>query len=58
MTSWVEIMSSKPLFKGTLALKSPRIAYFAEIIKFAIILIKTTLKDSIKVKIIRNHVLC
>ena len=43
-------------FQNTVVLRRKRIAKFADIVKIAIISIKTTLEDSIKVKRIRNYV--
>ena len=56
MTSWAEIVNI-PLFHDTFILRRPRAASFAEIIKVAITFNKTTLKDSKKVKRIKNYVL-
>ena len=50
MTSLKEIMTSLPLFQNNLTLRTPEIVNFAENIKAAIMLIKTTLRDSKKVK--------
>ena len=46
--SWIEIITSQPLFQNTFVLRSPRVDNFAEIIKFGTMFIKTTLKDSKK----------
>ena len=46
---------SQHLFQDTFIIRRPRTANFADIIKVAIIFIKTTLKDSKKVKRIRNY---
>ena len=41
----------------TFILRRSRVANFAEIIKIATMFIKTTFRDSNKIKIIRNYVL-
>ena len=43
-------MTSKPFFQNTFILRKPGLANFADIIKTAIMLIKTTIENSIKVK--------
>ena len=48
--SWIEIITSQPLFQNTFVLRSPRVDNLAEIIKIATMFIKTTLKDSKKLK--------
>ena len=50
-------MTSETLFQVTLILRNPRVANFADIIKIVIIFIKTTFKESKKVKKIRNYAL-
>ena len=45
------------LSQSTFVLKRPRVASFAHIIKIATMVIKTTFKDSKKVKRLRNYVL-
>ena len=50
-------MTSKPLFQLTFILRRPRVANFADIIKIATISIRTTIKDSNKVKENRNYAL-
>ena len=50
MTSWT-------LFQSTFILRRPRVASFADIIKIETKFNKTTLKNSRKVKRIRNYVL-
>ena len=49
-------MMSKPLLQNIFVLRRPREANFVGIVKIAIMFIKTTLKDSIKVKKNRNYV--
>ena len=48
--SRTEITTSKPLFQKTFILRWPRVANFADIIKIETMLIKTTFKDSNKLK--------
>ena len=55
MTSWTKIMTSHTYFK-ILYFKRPGVAIFAEIIKIVTMIIKTIIRDSGKVKIIRNYV--
>ena len=43
-------MTPKPLFQNTFILKRPRVDNFTDIIKVATIFIKTTFRDSNKVK--------
>ena len=43
-------MTSKPFFQNTFILRKPGLVNFADIIKTAIMLIKTTIENSIKVK--------
>ena len=50
-------MTSQSLSQNTFILRRPRVANFADIIKITIILIKTTFKDSKKVKKFRNYAL-
>ena len=50
VTSWTETMISKPLFQNTFILRSPRVANFADITRIATMFIKTTFKDSKKLK--------
>ena len=50
MTSLTQIMTSYPLFQNTFILRSPEVASSPDIIKIAIMLNKTTLRDSKKVK--------
>ena len=50
-------MTSETLFQVTIILRNPRVANFADIIKIVIIFIKTTFKESKKVKKIRNYAL-
>ena len=57
MTSLTQIMTSYPLFQNTFILRSPEIASSPDIIKIAIMLNKTTLRDSIKVKRIKQNFL-
>ena len=52
MTSWAEI--AKPLIKNTAILRRAGVAYFANIIKIAIMLIKKTFEDSKQVERIRK----
>ena len=56
MTSWAEIMTSQPFLQNMFVLRRPDVAIFADIIKIMTIFIKTTLKDSIKIRRIRNYV--
>ena len=49
-------MTSKPLFQNTFILRRPREAIFADITKIVTMFIKTILKDSKKIKRIRNYV--
>ena len=49
-------MTSEPLFQKTFILRMPGVAIFADIIKIVTMFIKTIIKDSIKVKKIRNYV--
>ena len=49
-------MTSEPLLQVTFISRRPGVADVADIIKFAIMLIETTCKDSMKVKIIRKNV--
>ena len=44
-------------FHNTLILRRPRVANFADTMKVATMFIKTTFKDSKKVKIVGNYVL-
>ena len=55
--SWTVIMTSQPLFQNTFILRRPRVTNFADIIKIATMFLKTTFRDSQKIKIIRNYVL-
>ena len=54
MTSWTEIMTSQPLFQNTYILRRPRVANFADNIKVTTMFMKTTFKDSKKIKRIGN----
>ena len=56
MTSWAEIMTSQPFLQNMFVLRRPDVAIFAGIIKIVTIFIKTTLKDSRKIRRIRNYV--
>ena len=56
MTSWAEIMTSQPFLQNMFVLRRPDVAIFADIIKIVTIFIKTTLKDSRKIRRIRNYV--
>ena len=47
----------KTFFQNTVILKRPGVANFADIIKVAIILVKITLKNSIKVKRVTDYTL-
>ena len=49
-------MTSKPFFQKKIILREPGIANFADIIKIGTMFVKTILKDSRKVRRIRNHV--
>ena len=55
MTSWTEIMTSKPFFQNTFIFRRPGVDIFAEIIKIVTMFIETITKDSRKVKRIRNY---
>ena len=57
VTSWTEVLTSKPLFQNTIILRKPRVVNLAGIIKITTMFIKTTIKDWKKVKIIRNYIL-
>ena len=48
-------MTSQPFFQNTLILRRPGVAIFADIIKIVTMFIKTIIKDSRKVKRIRNY---
>ena len=50
VTSWLKNMTPKPLFQNTFVLKRPRVDNFTDIIKVATVFIKTTFRDSNKVK--------
>ena len=50
-------MMPQPLFQNNFILKKPRVANFADIIKITTPSIKTILKDSKEVKMIKNYVL-
>ena len=43
--SWIEIMTSSPLFQNTFILGRPRVAIFADIIKIVIMFINAILKE-------------
>ena len=47
-------MTSQPFFQNTYILKRPRIANFADNIKVSTMFMKTTFKDSKKIKRIGN----
>ena len=49
-------MTSSPLFQNSLILRKPGVTIFADIIKIVTMFIKTIIKDSRKVKRIRNYV--
>ena len=49
-------MTPEPLTQNIIILRRPRVANFADTIKTATASMKTTLKDSNKVKITRNYV--
>ena len=49
-------MASKPLFQNTAILRQPGVAIFGDIIKIVTTFIKAIIKDSRKVKRIRNYV--
>ena len=57
VTSWTETLMSQALFQNTFILRRLRGTNFADIIKIETMFIKTTFKESIKVKRIRNYVL-
>ena len=48
VTSWIKIMTLQLLFQNSLISRRPRVANFADIIKTAIMFIKTTFKQSKK----------
>ena len=48
-------MTSQPLFQNTFILRRPGLAIFADIIQIVTMVKKTIIKDSRKVKIIRNY---
>ena len=50
MTLWTKVMTSQSLFQNTFILRRSRIVNFADIIKISTIFIKTTFKDSKKLK--------
>ena len=50
VTSWTEIMTSQPSFQDIFALRRPKVANFAGIIKIATKFIQTTFKDLKKSK--------
>ena len=54
VTPCAEIMTSESLFQNTFVLNWPRVVNFADIIKIAIIVIKTTFKASKKLKEVEN----
>ena len=54
VTKWTQNMTSWPLFQINFHLRRPNIAIFADIIKTVTIFIKKILKESGKIKIIRN----
>ena len=56
MTSWTEIVTPETLFQNNLILRRAGVAIFADIIKIATMFIKRIIKDSRKVKRIRNYV--
>ena len=47
---WAEIMTLQPLFKNTLILRRPKITNFADVIKITTTFVKTSFKDSQKLK--------
>ena len=53
VTSWTEIVVSYPLFQNTFTLRRPGVTSFADIIKISTMFVKTTFKDSKKVRRIR-----
>ena len=57
VTSWIEIMTSQLLFQNTLILRRPRVVNFTDVIKIKIKFMKTTYKDSKKVKRIKNYII-
>ena len=50
VTSWLKNMTPKPLFQNTFIWNRPRVDNCTDIIKVATIFIKTTFRDSNKVK--------
>ena len=56
VTPWTKIVTSL-WFQVTFTLRRPRVANFADIIKIATIFIRTTFKDSNKIKRNRNYAL-
>ena len=49
-SSWIEIMTSKPLFQNNFTLRRPGVAIFLDIIKILPMFIKTIFKDSRKLE--------
>ena len=56
VSSTTEIMTSWPFFPKTFNLKRPWVAIFGDIIKIVTMFIRTILKDSGKVRRVRNYV--
>ena len=56
LTSWTKTMTPQLFFQKNLILRRLRVAIFAGIIKIVTLFIKTTHKDSRKIKRIRNYV--
>ena len=56
VTLWTDIMTSYPFFHKVFILRGALVAVFADIIKVKTMFIKTILKDSRKVRRIRNYV--
>ena len=49
MTLFIKIMKSQPVFQIILFLRRPEKASLADIIKIAVMLTKTTLKDTMRI---------
>ena len=56
VTSYTEIMTLKHFLQKAFILWRPGVAMFADIIKIVTMFIKTILKDSRKIRAIRNYV--
>ena len=56
VTSWTEIMTPYSVLQNTFILRRPGVAIFADIIEIVVMFFRTIIKDSRKVKRIRNYV--